>query len=159
MNSGRLGASLLAAFLTAAQWAGAQASPPSLSAARVTAQITLGTIATPIGFFGGGLAARELARAVGGSDETARRAAYVGAFGGAWIAAAAVPAWVGSDGRVGAALAGSAGGLIVAAVSAKLGNHLYDQGRNGCGPLCWVLGALAVSSPGVGATLAYNASR
>jgi hypothetical protein len=136
-----------------------QETVPSLSAARISAQITLGTLATPVGFFGGGLLARRVARGLGASEQTARKSAYVGGYAGTWLAAATVPALVGKDGSFAAALAGSAGGLGVSVLSVKVGNRLYDQGRNGCGPFCILLGALTISAPSLGATLAYNLSR
>lgn len=125
----------------------------------MAAQIGFGTLATPVAFFGAGVLAERLALAAGVSEPTADRAGYVGAYTGAWLAAAGVPALVGKDGKFPMALAGSAAGLGLAALSVKLGNALYDEGGRGCGPICWALGLLAVGLPSIGATVAYNASR
>ena len=137
----------------------AQDGPPSLSEARVAAQVGGGSLASPVAFFAGGLVTRRVARALGAGDETARNAAYVGAYTGVWLAAAAVPAAVGDKGRFPAALAGSALGMVTALGTVKLGNHLYDSERRKCDVLCWALGASVFALPSVGATIAYNASR
>jgi hypothetical protein len=152
-------AGAIAGALASTSTAGAQESVPSLSAARVTAQVGLGTLATPVAFVAGGLGSRMVARAVGASDESARRVAYVGAYAGVWVATAAIPAAIGRDGRFPAALAGSALGMAAATGAVRLGNLLYDSGKRNCGVLCWTLGALVVALPSVGATIAYDASR
>src|SRR5688572_10931361 len=106
---------LLAAALGRAPGIEAQEpSVPSLSAARVTAQVGLGTLATPVAFVAGGLGSRLVARTVGVGDESARRVAYVGAYAGVWLATAGIPAAIGRDGRFPAALAGSALGMAAA---------------------------------------------
>jgi hypothetical protein len=132
---------------------------PSLSAARVTAQLAAGTVATPVAFVVGGLAARRIARAVGAGEATASRAAYAGAYASTWVAAAGLPAVIGRDGRFSHALAGSALGMAAAWGVTRVGNRLYDGDRRACGPFCWTLGALTVVLPSVGATLLYDDSR
>jgi hypothetical protein len=142
--------------------AGAQAAgegPPRVSSARVAAQVGFGTLASPIAFFGTGVLVEQMALAVGASEGTADRAAYIGAYVGVWLTAAAVPAWIGRGGEYPVALLGSAAGLGAAVLSVKLGNLLYEEDRRSCGPACWSLGLLAVGLPSIGATIAYNASR
>lgn len=139
--------------------AGAQEAVPSLSSARVAAQIGVGSIAAPVAFFGTGIASKRVAQAFGASEGAASRAGYIGAYTGTWLATAAVPAAIGRDGRFPAALAGSAAGLLASWGTVRLGNWRYDGGRRECGLLCWTMGAAVVALPSVGATLAYNASR
>jgi hypothetical protein len=154
---------VIAAAILCASNGGAQESVPSLSAARVTAQVGLGTLATPVAFVAGGLGSRLVVRAVGASEETARRVAYVGAYSGVWLATAAIPAAIARHGSFPAALAGSALGMAAATGTVRLGNHFYDTSgdsrKRRCGPLCWTLGALVVALPSIGATIAYDVSR
>ena len=152
-----IGAVLLSSFVGPGQ--AQESAPPRQSTARVAAQAGLGTLATPVGFFGGGLLAEQSALALGATERTADRAGYIGAYTGAWLAAAAVPAWIGRDGRFSMALAGSAAGMGGAVLSVKLGNALYDEGGRRCGPACWTLGLLSVGLPSIGATIAYALSR
>jgi hypothetical protein len=133
--------------------------PADLSAGRVAAQVGLGTLLTPVGFFGSGWAAEHLGERLGWSETRVTAVSYVAAYSGAWLAAASGPALAGKDGRMTAALGGSLVGLGGAVLTVKLGNWLYDEDRRPCGVLCWTLGALTVALPSIGATLAYNASR
>lgn len=94
--------------MSASRGVAAQDAAPALSSARVTAQVVGGTLAAPIAFFGTGIATKAdrpcpTRREV---DERAGRAAYVGAYTGSWLAAAAVPAAIAGDGRFPAALGG-----------------------------------------------------
>lgn len=130
-----------------------------LSPMRVAAQISLGTLAAPVGFFGTAMLMRKITRAIGVSDEASDRAGYIGAWTGLWVSTAAVPALVGGDGNLAAGLAGSAAGIGMSVLAVKLGNALYDEGRRRCGPVCVTLGLLAIGLPSIGATAAYNASR
>lgn len=137
----------------------AQQEVPSLSSARVAAQVGVGALASPVAFFGAGIATKRLAIAMGASDEGAGRAAYVAAYGATWLAAAAVPAAIGGDGRFPSALGGSALGMLAAKGLVAIGNWRYDANRRACGVLCWTLGAAVVALPSVGATIAYDRSR
>lgn len=141
----------------------AQQSTPSVSAARVAAQVGVGTLATPVAFIAGGLGSRSVARALGADEESARKVAFVGAYTGVWLATAAIPAAIAGDGRFPAALAGSALGMAAAAGTVRLGNRTYDSQSDGekkrCGVLCWSMGALIAAFPSIGATIAYNHSR
>lgn len=132
---------------------------PTLSSSRVALQVTTGTIVAPMAFFGVGFAAKRAAERMGAGEEGASRAGYIGAYTATWLATAAVPAAIAGDGNVGAALGGSALGLLASAGVVRLGNRLYDADRRACGPLCWALGGVVVSLPGVGATILYNRSR
>lgn len=153
------GVAAVAVMLAGATPAVAQDEVPSLSSARVTAQVVAGVVATPVAFFGAGIATKRLWQALGASDEDAGRAAYVAAYSATWLAAASVPAAIGRDGRYPAALAGSALGLLAAKGLVELGNWRYDADRHACGVLCWTLGAAVVALPSVGATIAYDRSR
>ena len=137
----------------------AQASVPSLSSARVSAQVGFATLAAPVAFLGVGAMVKTTAVRRGVESERAGRMAYAAAYSGTWLAAATVPALVGRDGSFPAALGGSALGILGAFGVARLGNIRYDDDRHGCGPMCWALGAAVVALPGIGATLAYNQSR
>ncbi len=144
-----------------ASTAGAQerSAAPSLSSSRVALQVAAGTAAAPVAFFGVGFAAKRAAQRMGAGDEGASRAGYIGAYTATWLATAAVPAAIGGDGKFGAALGGSALGLLASAGVVRLGNWMYDADRRACGPLCWALGGVVVSLPSVGATILYNRSR
>ena len=144
---------------TAPLAAGAQDGPPSLSSARVAAQVGGATLVAPIAFFGSGVVTKRLARKMGADNERAGRSAYIAAYSATWLATAAVPAVVGRDGRFPAALGGSALGMLAAVGVARVGNWRYDADRRECGVLCWGLGALVVALPGIGATIAYDQSR
>lgn len=66
---------------------------------------------------------------------------------------------MGRGGKNLAALAGSTGGLAIAALGFRLGNAIWDDDRRRCGIACWSLGSLVVALPSIGATVAYAASR
>ena len=158
MNSGLCWLTTVALLLSS--WrAVAQTSAPSLSSARVGAQVGLSTLAAPVGFFGAGVATKMLALRLGVDTERAGRYAYAAAYAGTGLATALVPSLVGRDGKFPAALGGSALGILAAHGVARLGNLRYDDDRHGCGVICWTLGAVVVALPGVGATIAYNESR
>lgn len=155
----RAGSVAIAALMLVTGSRAARAQAPDLSAARVASQVTLGTLAAPVAFFGAGVAAKRTALALGAGNERAGRAAYVSAYTATWLATAAVPAAVAGDGKFPAALGGSALGMLASVGVVRLGNWRYDGDRRNCGPLCWTLGAAVVALPGIGATLLYNASR
>lgn len=137
----------------------AQDGAPSLSAARVTAQVLGGTVAAPVAFLGAGIATKRIAKAMGSDDDRAGRAAYIAAYTGTWLATAAVPAAIGKDGKFPAALGGSALGMLAAAGLVRVGNWRYDADRRECGALCWTMGALVFALPSIGATVVYDQSR
>lgn len=137
----------------------AQTSPPSLSSARVTAQVVGGTLVAPVAFIGGGVLSKRAALRLGASERGARRAAYVGGYASTWLGTAAVPALIGRDGKFPAALGGSALGMLASVGLVRVGNWRYDGDRHACDVLCWTLGAVVAALPGVGATVLYNDSR
>lgn len=132
---------------------------PSLSAARVTAQVVGGTVVAPVAFIGGGILTKRIARGMGASEERAGTVAYIGAYSSTVLATAAVPALVGRDGRFPAAIGGSALGMLASLGVVRIGNWRYDGDRRACDVLCWTLGALVVALPSIGATVLYNESR
>lgn len=133
--------------------------PEPVSPLRASAQVASGTLLTTVGFLATGWGTERVAERLGWSEESASRAAYVGAYTGAWLGGAAGPVLAGKDGKALHALGGSLAGLGGAVLLARLGNWRYDEDRHGCGPLCWTLGALTIALPSIGATLAYNSSR
>jgi hypothetical protein len=132
--------------------------PPRLSSGRVAAQIGVGTLLTPIAFFGTGWLTDRLFEP-DPQGEGVRRFQYAASFTATWLGAAAGPTLVGRDGRFSDALIGSAVGLGGAFLAARLGNTLFDDGRRSCNALCWSLGVLTISLPSIGATIAYDAGR
>lgn len=155
-------ATVIAGFLAgllASELRAQGAGPPSLSAARVTGQVAVGAVLTPVAFLGAGWTADRLAGKAGWNDESASRAAYIAAYTGAWIAAATGPALVGQDGRYAAALGGSLAGFGAAWLSHRFGNWVWDEDKRPCRLGCWMVGALTVALPSIGATVAYNESR
>lgn len=166
-NSTRVGGWTGLAALVCLLWGlaggplGAQEAPqplPRLSNARVAAQIGLGTVLTPIAFFGTGWLTDRLFEP-DPQGNAVRAFQYAASFTAAAAGAAAGPALAGKDGRFESALLGSVAGLGGAFLTARLGNALFDDGRRRCNILCWSLGALTVAMPAIGATVAYNASR
>jgi hypothetical protein len=153
-------AAVLAAMLMGVTVAGgAQEPTPSLSAARVAAQVAGGTLVAPVAFIGSGVATKRIAQRLGVEEQRAGQMGYVGAYTGTWLATAAVPALIGGDGRFPAALGGSALGMLAAVGVVRVGNWRYDADRRACGPLCWTMGAVVVALPSIGATVLYDRSR
>lgn len=136
-----------------------QAQAPSQSTARVTAQVAIGTVLTPVGFIGAGWATKHLGRRAGWNDSTASRNAYIAAWTGAWLTAASGPIIAGRDGKPLAALGGSLAGIGAGLLTARLGNALWDDDRRDCGVGCWTVGLVTMALPSIGATAAYAASR
>ena len=149
----------LVAITAPTRSARAQASAPSLSAARVSAQVVGGTLVAPVAFIGGGILTKRVARGLGAGEEAAGKSAYVGAYTSTLLATAAVPALIGRDGRFPAALGGSALGMLASLGVARVGNWRYDGDRRACDVLCWTLGVLVVALPSIGATVLYDQSR
>lgn len=147
------------ATLAAAPGASGQSDPPPQSSPRIASQLLVGSLLTPVGFVGAGVATKHLGRRAGWSNETASRAAYVSAYTGAWLGGASGPLLTGRQGRAPAALGGSLVGLGAAVLTSRLGNHFWDEDRRACGIACWTLGAVTIALPSIGATIAYAASR
>ncbi|MFN8582086.1 MAG: hypothetical protein U0163_14075 [Gemmatimonadaceae bacterium] len=128
------------------------------SGVRVGLQITVGSVVAPAGFVGGGLAARALARRAGASEESARTAAYVGAWTVAGLSTSVVPPLMLRGGNYPASLMGTAGGGLAAAAVVWAGRHWFRDDAH-CGFVCTTLGVVAFALPATGATIAYNNSR
>ena len=139
--------------------AGAQ----SLGAARVGAQVVAGTAALPVGYVGGGLATRWVARKLGASDDAASSAADKGAIVGAALAAGGAVSLVGARGPgVGsfpAAVGGAALGGVASALVVRVARRPNEAPARPCKIGCVLASALIVALPSVGATVAYDASR
>ena len=88
----------LAVSLVAAAPVRAQSDDPPLTGTKVAGEIALGAVAGPVGFVGGGLATRWVARRAGAGEEAASRAAYWGAWTGMTLATAAAPTLIGTRG-------------------------------------------------------------
>ncbi len=164
----RLTGALLAGALLVASPAIAQDSSPRPAgdpggpgALTVVGQVTLGTLSTPIGYFGGGLATRKVARWVGASDETARRAAYVGAVTGATVATGTTVHFLGRTGRVSGSYPAAVGGAALGGLASwglvEFGRSRYREGV--CTIVCRIIAVSAFVLPSVGATVGHAVTR
>src|SRR5690606_5921439 len=86
--------------------------PGAPSVPAIAGQVALGTLATPVGYVGGGLATRWIATRLGVSDDAARRAAYVGAYAVSTLATAATVEYLGRTGRVAGSFPATIGGTV-----------------------------------------------
>jgi hypothetical protein len=141
----------------------AQTDVPALSSGRVTAQVGVGLLAMPIGFFGSGLVASRLSQRFGASEGNVTRIATFTAWTGGALATAAGPAMVGArgpgSGSYPAAVGGAVAGGLLSYAIVKL-NDPRGSGRTGpCKFLCVLSGILVFTAPSVGATVGYNLSR
>ncbi|HEU4565844.1 MAG TPA: hypothetical protein VFS05_14385 [Gemmatimonadaceae bacterium] len=157
---------LLLALPLGAARAGAQddpGDPPYPSALRVTAQVGAGIIGTPVGFVAGGLTTRWVARRLGAGEESASRVAYVGAWTGSALVTALGPTLIGSAGRVKGSYPAAVGGAVAGGLASWLLVKLNDRGAEEpdrpCHLGCIVAGAAVFALPGIGATVAFNATR
>lgn len=136
--------------------------PGAPSAPAVAGQLVLGTLATPAGYVGGGLATRWVATRLGASEDAARKAAYVGAYSGAAIATAATVEFLGRTGRVEGSFPATLGGAVAGELASwgvvELGRTLFRDSPD-CNLFCNVLGASAFVLPSVGATVGHALSR
>jgi hypothetical protein len=140
-----------------------RASLPAQGAGRVAAQVTVGTLAEPIGFVGGGLAFRAVARRLRLEEDDASRMADVGAGIGTALGAATAVALIGARGPGAGTFAAAAGG---AALGAGLSGVLILVNRKTdvtpakpCHITCILTTTAIATLPSIGATVAYNASR
>ena len=158
-----LGLSVLALAMLAPASAGAQRDTPPLSGGRIAAEVALGALGTPIGFIGGGVLTKRVARMAGAGDDAASRAAYVGAWTGAALATAAGPRLVGAYGSVtgsywaavGGAVAGGVGSFLVV----RLNDRAPDDEPRACRARCVASSAAVFLLPSIGATVGFNLSR
>jgi hypothetical protein len=152
-------------WVCCARLGGAQSTAPlpSLGNVRVGAQIVTGTLATPIGFFGGGLATRWALGHAGASEETARRGAYVGGWTIAALATAGTPALIGARGpgagSYPAALGGAVAGGAVSWGLIQLNRPIAENPGVGFRVIRAVSAIAVFTLPSIGATIAYNATR
>jgi hypothetical protein len=134
--------------------------PPALSNGAVAGQVATGTLGTLVGFVGGGVTTRWIARRLGVSEDNAVRVASVGAFVGVSTVTPVGPALIGSrgdaSGSYGSAIVGAAAGALVGLGVKELGKR---GAFGGSGPVAWVAGLVIAALPSVGATVAYNATR
>jgi hypothetical protein len=135
----------------------------SLTAPRVAAQVTLGTLATPIGFFGTGLVASRLARALGADDDRVSRIANTAAYAGAALATSGASAAIGArgpgSGSYLAALGGAVAGGLASYGLVKLNDPTGDGRTTPCKLACVLSGIAVFVLPSAGATIGYNLSR
>lgn len=136
---------------------------PSLSAARVASQMTLGTLAEPVGFVGGGLAFRAVARQLGANEDVASRVADAGAALGTSVAASGVAALVGArgpgHGRYVSALGGALVGTGVSGILILVNRKTDVAPGKPCHLACIIVTSAIATLPSIGAAVAYNASR
>ena len=148
-------------LLASAAPARAQGDPP-LTGSKVAAEVTLGALAGPVGFVGGGLATRWVAQRMGAGEEAASRAAYLGAWSGMALATAAPPTLIGTrgvtTGSYAAAVGGAAAGALASWGLVRL--NLWAGAADGpCRVKCVVSTAAIVLLPSIGATVGFNLSR
>ncbi len=153
--SGCFGSALVAALGAPLQ---AQQRPPDVSAGRAIGQGAAGLVAMPIGFVGGGLAARWAAHRFGSSDDAASKAALVGAYSVAALATAAGPTIVGGGPHVAGSYPAALAGTIVGGVGSILLVRLNRAVNTG--PVLRIISAAGVVLlPAIGATVGYDWSR
>jgi len=162
-----LAAGALSAPAAAAQDASAGTGDPSrpLGPWRVVAQVGSGVVLTPVGFIGGGLATRSVARAVGANETQASDAAYVGAWTTAALTTAAGPSLVGARGPGHGSYASAFVGTLVGGAASfalvRINKRLADRGGEAhpCRLFCAISGVAVFVLPSIGATVGYDMSR
>lgn len=155
-------AGICGGLLIPAARATAQREQPAVTGGRLLAEVAAGTAATPIGFIGGGIATRWVARRFGAGQDAAGSAGLVGAYTIAALATAVPPTLIGQAGRHAtgsylAALAGTALGGLGSFALIRL-NHTSRTDRP-CHFICTVSFAGVILLPSVGATTGFNLSR
>jgi hypothetical protein len=135
----------------------AQTAPP-ITAGRAVAQTAAGAALMPVGFLGGGLATRWVARHLGATDDVASTIALIGAYTTAGLTTAAGPTLVGggphASGSHGAAVLGTAAGGIGSILLVRLNKAVNT------GPVLRIVSGIGVVLlPSIGATIGYNMSR
>ena len=142
----------------------AQRGQPAVTGIRITAEVASGLAAMPIGFFGGGLATRWVARRVGVSDDTeAGTIATIGAYSFAALATAVPPTLIGNAAphTTGSYVAALGGAVVGGLGSWGLVRLNQPAGRRDapCRFTCIASTVAIFLLPSVGATLGYNLSR
>ena len=141
--------------------ASAQRGQPAVTGGRLLAEVGAGTAVLPIGFIGGGIATRWVARRFGAGDDAASSAGLIGAYTIATFATAIPPTLIGQGGRHAtgsylAALAGTAIGGLGSFALIRLNRTDTDRP---CHIVCTVSFAGVILLPAVGATTGFNLSR
>lgn len=158
----RLALAILAISSAPAALGAQRVERPSLSPVRVGGELVLGVAAMPLGFVGGGLAARAVARRVGADDDVASRVGYAGGYAGAALATAAAVTFVGTRGNQTGSYASALGGAVVGGLGSfalvRL-NRRPDEDDRPCGIGCTAAAAAVFLLPALGSTIAFNASR
>jgi len=136
---------------------------PAVTGGRLLAEVAAGTAAMPVGFIGGGIATRWVARRFGASDDAASSAGLVGAYTIAAFATAVPPTLIGQAGHHAtgsylAALAGTAIGGLGSLALIRLNRQRGETSRP-CHIVCAVSFAGVILLPSVGATTGFNLNR
>ncbi len=131
---------------------------PAPSAGRVAAQASVGVVAMPIGFIGGGLATRWVADRFGASPDGASSAGLAGAYVSAAFSTAAGPALVGAGPHASGSYFGALGGAVVGGAGSFALVRLNRLGDAG-GVLRVLSFVAVVILPSAGATLGYDLTR
>jgi len=141
----------------------AQGGTSPIGAGRVAAQVAVGTLALPVGYVGGGLATRQVARWLGASDDAASRAANVGAYAGAALATAGAVSLIGARAAGAGSFPAAVGGAAVGGATSALLVHVFrrpnDAPVKACHVGCVLASAVIALLPSAGATAAYDVSR
>jgi ABC-type transport system involved in cytochrome c biogenesis permease subunit len=143
--------------------ADAQRGQPAITGGRLLAEVGTGALTTPLGFIGGGIATRWVARKFGASDDAGSTAGLIGGYTIAALATAVPPTLIGQAGRHAtgsylAALAGTAIGGLGSFALIRLNRQRGETSRP-CHFVCAVSFAGIVLLPSVGATTGFNLSR
>ncbi|GJG86987.1 hypothetical protein tb265_21680 [Gemmatimonadetes bacterium T265] len=157
-------AAVIGALILAVGPAGAQdRALPSVSAPRVAAQLGTGLLLGPVGYVGGGLATRYVARRLGASPGTASTAAERAGYVGIATATAVGPTLIGAraagHGNYFASLGGATAGMFGSALVARLNRPPADAPDPPCRLVCRLSAVAAFALPSIGATVGYNLSR
>jgi hypothetical protein len=144
--------------------AGAQRGQPAVTGIRITSEIASGVVAMPIGFFGGGLATRWVARRAGVTDgEQAGTIGTIGAYTFGALATALPPTLIGNAGpHATGSYAAALGGAVVGGLGSwALVRLNQPAGRRDqpCRVLCVASTVAIFLLPSIGATVGYNLSR
>lgn len=157
---------LLGAFslLGASTVAFAQRGQPAVTGGRIAAEVASGAAAMPLGFLGGGLATRWVARRFGANDDAASEAGLVGGYTFAALATALPPTLIGQAGHHAtgsylASLAGTVVGGLGSLALIRLNRTKTGAEPKPCRIVCSVSFAGVILLPAAGATTGFNLSR
>jgi len=149
-------------LLSVAARATAQQGQPAVTGGRIAAEVAAGAAAMPVGFIGGGLATRWVARRFGAGDDAASEAGLVGGYTIAALATSIPPTLIGQAGRHAtgsyrAALAGTVIGGLGSFALIRLNRQTGEP--KPCRIVCAVSFAGIILLPSAGATTGFNLSR